>query len=119
MKAYGNLGVFDVNRSELSTLKGTWLAYFDVEGVKSFSKLYGDKNSLSLKLKPHFEGPDSELGVNSSYGLIGEDYQKEFLEDMGLNKSEELVGKIVLGVIDKEKGLRGLVVPKEMYVGGF
>jgi hypothetical protein len=110
MKIYGNLETFELDKKDLFPSSEELIYYFDIKEAKIAKNMYGNKHALSLKLNPVFSGVDSCV-----YGLIGDNYQREFLEDMGLNKIEELPGKVIFGIVHRKNGLEGIFTPVEMY----
>ena len=94
---------------ELETVSGKWVLNFKIEGIRYVEKAYGKEDGLFLDFDSHRMLGDKKY----SYGLAGKVIQNEFFSDMGVNNAEELVGRAVMGIVEKkDKILEGLVAYK-------
>lgn len=93
MKLYQNLGI----GTEERLLPGTVGYPFKIKSAKVLEQAFQGKGALFLDLRKSL---GSKTGC--SYGLIGKVHE-EFKKDMNVGKIEELVGKTVIGYINKNQ----------------
>ncbi len=107
MKTYQNLGI---SRPEDANLPvGTVGLPYTIESAQRMEKAYGDKNVVQMGLRE--SGKD--LGTVFGYGLIGEEVFEPFMEEVGADSIDALVGREVLAFISPQ-GItaKGLAVRK-------
>jgi hypothetical protein len=80
-----------------------------IEGIRFVEGAFdcGKTDGLFLDFKSHRMLPDKKY----SYGLVGKALQDEFMKDMGVEKRDELVGREVMAVIEKENKTWEGIVP--------
>jgi hypothetical protein len=97
VKVYSKMSVKDnYTLDELRRAK-----FMEIKSADTRENSFFDQNGLFLKLQKYY--PRGKCHLTVYYGLIGNELIDKFMNGMKVGKTEELVGKIILGIVNKDK----------------
>jgi hypothetical protein len=75
--------------------------WMEIKSAELYENAYGNKEGLFLSMQQHY--PRGKCHLTVYYKLLGKEIPNEFMKSLKTKISKELVGKLILGIVNKER----------------